>query len=457
MESPSELERFLASQNVDGEVESEGEFTIAREQALRKIAEFQLPFAAAWAVKIVQCAVAWGTTSPIRVDLGVKEARFFFVAEDLNLDDVQTAFYDPQPQDRRYLNHLLHALWAVGLRENWAFQLSVPSDAESLVWDGNQLQRVSINEKHSCVYLAICFLSRESRLRWIAGAIKSGARNADLLKGMCDHCYTCPVPLTVDGRRVDSLYHCPSHGVNAVTFPITCGFPAGELEPIRVPPGTFEETSLLKDHASGRAPSNVDLHSMSLRRAFDKARRRLAEIELASAPFIVASHWRWSESGDQGSIMPHRQSSVLYWVADGVVVDVDRFDNSEGHCSVATFVDASDLDTDLTSFRLAQTLEKKRRLEAAKGLVVEELEGALDAESTLSDIAGGVQTRAYLLAGGLFAAGALTFLGSPLHGGGVMLVAFTTGVFGRRSAKKELEKLRSALRELKSGLLSSPK
>ena len=219
MNAPSELEKFLAGQSDDGQVDSEGEFTLAREQALKKLAEFQLPFDAAWAVKVVQCAVAGGTEAPIRVDLTVNEARFYFVSESLELDSIREAFYDPDPQEDRALNHLVNALWVVGLREKWAFQLTVPGEVESLIWDGERLQSVETATKHSCVYLAVNLLSRESRFGWLKGAVQSGRRNADLLTALCKWCYTCPVPLTVDGRRVDSLYHCPSHGVNNSTFP----------------------------------------------------------------------------------------------------------------------------------------------------------------------------------------------------------------------------------------------
>ena len=54
MEAPSQLEQFLAGQQSEGEVvDTQSTFTIAKEEALRKIAEFQLPFENAWVVKVI--------------------------------------------------------------------------------------------------------------------------------------------------------------------------------------------------------------------------------------------------------------------------------------------------------------------------------------------------------------------------------------------------------------------
>ena len=123
-EDLSELDRYLSSHQGEGQVVSQdSSFTLARTEALRKISSFQLPFRGAWAVKIIQCAVAEGSGVPIRVDLTRKEARFYFALSSFTLEEFQEAFYEPEPHSNRALQHLVGALWAVGLREKWAFQL----------------------------------------------------------------------------------------------------------------------------------------------------------------------------------------------------------------------------------------------------------------------------------------------------------------------------------------------
>lgn len=78
MEEPSELENYLRREKNRGTNDSEGKFTLSSEKALAKLAEFQLPFAGAWAIKIIQAIVASGVETEIRVKLKRKESEFLF-------------------------------------------------------------------------------------------------------------------------------------------------------------------------------------------------------------------------------------------------------------------------------------------------------------------------------------------------------------------------------------------
>ena len=116
MEQLSELEKFLHSQSTEGSQQGGGSFTLAREKALLKLANFQLPFAGAWAVKLVQAAVSSEAQESISVTLGKRVAIFSFdhaVAWDM--DEIETAFFNPEPPKVRRLRHLLSALWQVGV------------------------------------------------------------------------------------------------------------------------------------------------------------------------------------------------------------------------------------------------------------------------------------------------------------------------------------------------------
>ena len=152
----SELDRFLSSHQGEGEVVSQdSSFTLARSEALRKISCFQLPFRGAWAVKAIQCAVAEGSGVPIRVDLTRKEARFYFSLSSFTLEEFQEAFYDPEPHANAALQHLVVALWAVGLREKWAFQMCLPGESACLMWNGESLTRVETDSRYDCAFLAV--------------------------------------------------------------------------------------------------------------------------------------------------------------------------------------------------------------------------------------------------------------------------------------------------------------
>lgn len=113
------LEEFLESTAANGQVDSQGVFTLEAAQALRKIADYQLPFAGAWAVKIIQSIVAGNSSGIIRVHLKAKEVCFVCLKAGYNLDELEEAFYNPEPSPNRSLRHLLTGLWPIAVSMRW--------------------------------------------------------------------------------------------------------------------------------------------------------------------------------------------------------------------------------------------------------------------------------------------------------------------------------------------------
>jgi hypothetical protein len=423
METPSQLDLFLSNQTTEGRLDSEGHFTMAREQALRKLAEFQLPFRAAWAVKIIQCAVAHGTDSPIRVDLTAGEARFYFEAPNLQLDEIEREFYNPEAQGEAALGHLLSALWAVGIREQWAFQIATPHDPETLIWDGERLNRVDSEIRHNCAYLAVSMRTKNAgKLEWVQEIVNSGAQNAEILTTLNRWCYTVPVPLTVDGRRVDSLYHCRSHGANSSNYPLTVGFGEGELRKVGIPPGTFEELPPTKDPRyktlSLTHPPPKD--GGGLQAISDSVRQRLQPVDECSVPFLLTAHLEWAKHNNKYQWNTNLEFSMAYWVRDGVVVDQEHLTGFPSHCSVAVFLQADGLPSDLTSFHLARCQEREDRLKTAKEIVANNLDVLGTLSEPFEQMISRGQKKHRLIGGGLLLLGVASFWASPFHGLGLV-------------------------------------
>ncbi len=117
------LNEHLSALQEQGQVDSAGSFVVAREQALQKLAQFQLPFAGAWAVKVLQALVASGTTERIFFYLRSKEVDVRFVpGRAWSPEEVVARLDDPSPGQDRALNHLATALWAVGLGGGHEFE-----------------------------------------------------------------------------------------------------------------------------------------------------------------------------------------------------------------------------------------------------------------------------------------------------------------------------------------------
>ncbi|MCA9775997.1 MAG: hypothetical protein KC800_04745 [Candidatus Eremiobacteraeota bacterium] len=448
----SELDRFLSSHQGEGEVVSQdSSFTLARSEALRKISCFQLPFRGAWAVKAIQCAVAEGSGVPIRVDLTRKEARFYFSLSSFTLEEFQEAFYDPEPHANAALQHLVVALWAVGLREKWAFQMCLPGESACLMWNGESLTRVETDSRYDCAFLAVGHQFAEGKLGWVKGVVQSGGKNAEILTTLSRWCYTCPVPLTVDGRRLDSLQHCPTHGWAKNTFPLTIGFGEGTLSPLTLPPGTFEDIPSPHDPRKNfwnTTDHSADGLSAAGKAAFSSLPKRYG----APVPFIVAYFMEQVKRGKNYEWDPIFEDSMLYWVRDGVIVDEELLTTRRSQTALACFVDAAGLPTDLTTFRLQEGPERKRRKALARQSVRNGLAELESMEGPLKSMVSKGKILGYVAGGSLALAGVGMLWANPFYGAVAIVSGAVWAGTGGSTQEARFSSIMSGIEDLKSEL-----
>lgn len=452
-EDASELDRYLSSRQTEGQlVSQDSSFTLARREALRKISSFQLPFRGAWAVKLIQCAVAEGSGVPIRVDLTRKEARFYFALSSFTLEEFQEAFYEPEPHSNRALQHLVGALWAVGLREKWAFQLCLPGQNACLMWNRETLSQVETKKRYDCAYLAVGHQStEEGGLGWVKGVVQSGGKNAEILTTLSRWCYTCPVPLTVDGRRLDSLQHCPSHGWAKNAFPLTIGFGGGSMNPLTLPPGTFEEIPSPHDPRSSFWNS-TDYSAQGLSAAGKAALSSLQVRPTAAVPFIVTYFMEQVKRGKNYEWEPITEASTLYWVRDGVVVDEEPLTELRFHTALACFVDAEGLPTDLTTFRLLDSRERRSRKVIARRSVRAELGELEGMKGPLMSMVSKGKLMGYVGGGTLALAGVGMLWANPFYGVAVIASGVVWAGLGGSTQEARFNSIMSGLEELRSAL-----
>jgi hypothetical protein len=423
MRADSELELFLKSQAAEGQTEtSDASFTLASEAALRKIAAFQLPFYAAWAVKMVQSIVASGSEAPIRIDLLATRIQFYFKSPGFTLDDLEAAFYDPQPSPNRCLRHLLSALWAVGLHHQWGFQVAFPSQTSTLIWDGHQLQRLESEQTRDVACVTIAPLRKKSGLSWVAGVAWSGSRNAEILLALSRYCYTCPVPLNVDGRRLDSLQLAPQHGQAKWTYPLTIGFVEEKLPVLPIPPGTFKELARKSDSlGEGGGWAALSRQRMG----------QLSQRPHASLAFSLCVHMKQVKQGKSYTWEPAQGPSMIYWVLDGVVIFDEPLIGGNTHCSVGAFLSADGLETDLSTFDLRDSPERERRVALARQAISRALLGIDDSFEEM--VSKGTLFQRVAGGAGMVAGVGLAFV-SPMHG---LIAGLWGGLVFFRAGKAE--------------------
>lgn len=206
------LEDFLEKAQASGQFESTSDFTINTLKARHKLAASQLPQEGLWLVKLIQAAVSCGAKKA-EIQFGKREVQFHFEVEDWAWEPrklLHDLLSGVLPSDTT-LFHLF-----AGLR-NSLFEDTVR--AEWRIATRDKLFRARFDESGTKVDEepnpgANGFWLTTSRPpRW--PGFKKAAhtpvkhlvrRTADEYMAIQNYCWTCPIPLYLDGRRLENRY-----------------------------------------------------------------------------------------------------------------------------------------------------------------------------------------------------------------------------------------------------------
>lgn len=383
MNPRSDIDSHIDTLRNEGTSDSVGFFTLNADTALKKLANFQLPFAGAWILKIVQAVVASKTEHPIRVRAITNSTHVVFSPGRLwNLDDIEYKLLDPQPHPHADLNHLAVAFWAVAFGEKRTFSLTDASEGAVLEWDGSAFSRRSATQDQETdlsdgtaqgarpwtLVVSHNPVGKGGLVSLFEGDMQASRTNATLSKVLSDHCFTCPVPLTLGRRRLDALQLCPDHGYNHDCFPLLLDFETTDIPEFKVPAGTFEKVTssrAVMSREEGFVGDQVDPESLN-------------PIKSTSVAYLVSSR--------SGKIRPKSNSrwrirpmaSTCAWVVDGVVIARETLPLPQSVCSTGMTISAEGLATDLTSLNLIESEEKSRRLSRAMAAVKTSITGKAD-------------------------------------------------------------------------------
>ncbi|MGE0492499.1 MAG: hypothetical protein AB7S38_25010 [Vulcanimicrobiota bacterium] len=431
----SQLEDFLASQR-PGETESQGVFTLARDEALRKLASFRLPFDGAWALKLVQAAVAGGAGS-IEVRQSSRETTFRF-GGDLCLERFEAAFFNPEPSGIQALDHLLAGLWTVALGEQRPFELLWPGQDESLVWAGGEFLHRRSGQREKKVRLTISH--RQANIPGL-GQLQAAQRNGEVLKALTERAYVCPVPLTVDNRRLDSLWLCPDHGLSSRSHCLGLGWAKADSPAFELPLGTFE--GLVPDEQARKKAGE------------QAAARALEQVEYTTSPgaisvaWLASVHFHLARKGRHKIWTQAYQNSQVHWILDGVVIATQDLAMGERSFSLGVFASAAGLGLDITGFGLIASEARDQRLASACSAIGEGVESVPEVD--LTALIASAQRSGLWLGSAMVVGGVLVLAMSPLH-------SFFLGVVGSALIKKSgtaIKDVEAGLKRARSDFLTS--
>jgi hypothetical protein len=322
-----------------------------------------------------------GAVASIQVELTAREARFRFYTSTFTLAEVEEAYLAASSHPNVGLRHLVNALKTIGLKLRLPFQLAVPKLNEALAWNGEGFVRTLVSKPPMKTTLRI--KSNPTGKSWVGGLIERADWNAKIQNALRRRCYTCPVPLIVDGRRLDSLQACWGHGWGPRTYPLALGFAEASIPALPISPGTFEKRPKTKG-------PEVEQDAAG-------AMARVSPRSMASVPFLVTYHLEEKER--------RPRESLIYWVEDGVVVETEPLLKARSTTTVGCFVNAEGLDVDPTSLDLPEGEERIRRKATVRRAVADELREIKVLDESLEELAesartkGSLNRKVFLLAG----------------------------------------------------------
>ncbi|MCA9780964.1 MAG: hypothetical protein KC800_29800, partial [Candidatus Eremiobacteraeota bacterium] len=369
-----------------------------------------------------------------------RETRFGFdCPANWTLDEVESAFFTPEPGADRAMNHLVSALWTVGVGKRRGFLLTLPGFSEGLLWDGAVMHRLLLEEPIGCSLIVSHRPSDHSVKDWLLHPGLASRLNAEVSTALAERCYTCPVPLYLDRRRLDGFHLCPSHGWMGDSFPFYLDFLEMAAR-VRIPPGTFDNLQV----SNKREALSPGLHVMSV-----NALQSLKKRTEAGGVLLVSAHASKATSRRYSKWETRRCPSVCYWIRDGVVVDSNIINAPNKACSVALFLDADDLQSDISGLAVAADAAKAERMVTAARQVKAHLQevSAVGFQAVVAEA--GKQSK--------FAGGAFLLVGtgilfvSPLHG----FACMGAGVFTIHSSGKEEKELVATYRDELAELVNS--
>ena len=172
----------------------------------------------------------------------------------------------------------------------------------------------------------------------------------------------------------------------------------------------------------------------------------------AAVPFIVTYFMEQVKRGKNYEWEPITEASTLYWVRDGVVVDEEPLTELRFHTALACFVDAEGLPTDLTTFRLLDSRERRSRKVIARRSVRAELGELEGMKGPLMSMVSKGKLMGYVGGGTLALAGVGMLWANPFYGVAVIASGVVWAGLGGSTQEARFNSIMSGLEELRSAL-----
>ena len=341
---------FLDSRRSEGQKESEGGFTVSHSNAARKLAKFALPRPYAWVSKLVQAAVAWKCRE-LRVTQDKISTRFHFITDNLSTlpteQELVSCMLSGKVGGELPIEHFSVGLRSLVEQTHLSFLLVIfdgeiePKPVYAGAYFGSISERERLSQKYQGgkgITLTVAHIpTTDTDSHWLLGK----KYELKIVQELDLYCFLSPIPIQVDGRRVDGLLRSSIYGSSERYRPLLMSGAHEDDPDFELPlPETFEEKQLsLYSH-----PRRT-LRSYGGKKNFSSV--FLCGLQL---PRIITKY------------MPTAQNySSIHWIRHGVLVESTKLPVRTLGLSCQVFANAEGLQSDLTGFQLVESSEKAAR------------------------------------------------------------------------------------------------
>lgn len=367
------LDSYLASQQAEGISQGEGSFTISHEKAAQKRSQYSLLRPQSWVLKLVQAAVAWDCTELI-IQQSRTMSTFQLLVKDPgllpDLEELVQSLLIADFENTEAKHCLATALRVVVERSHLSFLLCVdkgktePQALYAGVHFGemSEVARKRVREEWvPGLTLAIHHIPHTETNRLILNLLPFKAYGFSMMTELVNYAYVAPMPITLDGRRIDGLFKSSSLDWSYRHKPLWVqGLKTSELDVPRI-----------------AMPEDCFNRRFTMRSSRPRGLEETPDLESYGAFLLLSA--RVSFPSDQRK---RRPKSNLIWVRNGVVVSIEAFTEDQEHLGLQIFANARGLKTDLTGFQPRQDDEywarKKSIYKSAAKVLREELDDPRD-------------------------------------------------------------------------------
>ena len=360
MDSTKDFHTWLQQQQKEGAFASEGAFSLKQERSWEKLGAFQLPFAEAWVLKLIQGAVALGAEE-IRVSQTWRESEFVFEGgREITPEDVEAAVFETPEYLPPGLKTLGIAVRALGKGSKHPFCLGFKGGVGQ-AWTGKKFvsRKLGLRENFSVVVSHFEFGSSILDM-WSLPGDELRRKMVAISHTLTGQCYPCPARLLLDGRQLNGPHNDPVFGMTTLVRPLaTMGVRSEELPVFPM--------------VVGRELGVCKISDLQIESGFD---RFDVGSRVEHSALLVVSAFLENER-QIGRLRNRPQFAELLWVVDGVVTQRERLE-WKGPVSFALLVSAADLETDLTGLALRETDSYLQRRERVLSVIARKVRGQKD-------------------------------------------------------------------------------